>query len=150
MTIEELQEQLLQQQEANAKLQAEHKALEEKNKKLLEDNARLTDYNNKLFMRITEPVEDKPAEKELTVEEKEAQQINDILKLMKDRENKFSHTQEKDIHERNPKYLEESYNAACSLVDKYNWYEVKCVKEDKIRTIEDIHEEIYQEIKKYI
>lgn len=85
MTIEELQEQLLQQQEANAKLQAEHKALEEKNKKLLADNARLTDYNNKLFMRITEPVVDKPAEKELTAEEKEAQQINDILKLMEDR-----------------------------------------------------------------
>lgn len=85
MTIEELQEQLLQQQEANAKLQAEHKALEETNKKLLADNARLTDYNNKLFMRITEPVKEEPAEKELTAEEKEAQQINDILKLMEDR-----------------------------------------------------------------
>ena len=85
MTIEELQEQLLQQQEANAKLQAEHKALEETNKKLLADNARLTDYNNKLFMRITEPVKEEPAEKELPAEEKEAQQISDILKLMEDR-----------------------------------------------------------------
>ena len=84
-SIEELQEQLLLQQEANAKLQAEQKALKDANEKLLADNARLTDYNNKLFMRITEPVEDKPAEKELTAEEKEAQQIDEILKLMKDR-----------------------------------------------------------------
>ena len=61
------------------------KALKDANEKLLADNARLTDYNNKLFMRITEPVEDKPAEKELTAEEKEAQQIDEILKLMKDR-----------------------------------------------------------------
>ena len=71
------------------------------------------------------------------------------LKLMKDRENKFSHTQEKDIHERNPKYLEESYNAACSLVGKYDWNEIKCVDENKkLKTIDEIHEEIYKVVKK--
>ena len=71
------------------------------------------------------------------------------LKLMKDRENKFSHTQEKDIHERNPKYLEESYNAACSLVGKYDWNEIKCVDENKkLKTIDEIHEEISKVVKK--
>ena len=70
----------------------------------------------------------------------------DAEMLMKDRANKFSHETTKDIHERNPKHIEESYNAACSLIDKYNWYEVKCVKDGKIRTIEDIHEEIYNEV----
>lgn len=71
------------------------------------------------------------------------------LQLMKNRENKFSHTQEKDIHERNPKYLEESYNAACSLVEKYNWNEIKCVDENKkLKTIDEIHEEIYEVVKK--
>lgn len=71
------------------------------------------------------------------------------LKLMKNRENKFSHTQEKDIHERNPKYLEESYNAACSLVEKYDWNEIKCVDENKkLKTIDEIHEEIYKVVKK--
>ena len=71
------------------------------------------------------------------------------LKLMKDRENKFSHTQEKDIHERNPKYLEESYNAACSLVGKYDWNEIKCVDDNKkLKTIDEIHEEIYKVVKK--
>ena len=71
------------------------------------------------------------------------------IELMKDRENKFSHTQEKDIHERNPKYLEESYNAACSLVGKYDWNEIKCVDENKkLKTIDEIHEEIYKVVKK--
>lgn len=70
--------------------------------------------------------------------------------LMKNRENKFTHEAKKDIHESDKNHLIDAYNAACDLVDKYNWYEVKCVKENKIRTIEDIHEEIYNEIKKYI
>ena len=70
--------------------------------------------------------------------------------LMKNRENKFTHEAKKDIHESDKSHLIDAYNAACDLVDKYNWYEVKCVKENKIRTIEDIHEEIYNEIKKYI
>ena len=72
------------------------------------------------------------------------------MKLMENRENKFTHQQAKDIHERDKNHIIDAYNAACDLVEKYNWYEVKCVKEDKIRTIEDIHEEIYGEIIKYI
>ena len=70
--------------------------------------------------------------------------------LMKNRENKFSHTQVKDIHEKNIKHLEDSYKAACSVAKKYGWYEIKCVKDNEIRTIEDIHSEIYDEIKKEI
>lgn len=72
------------------------------------------------------------------------------IKLMEKRENKFTHEKEKDIHERDKQHLLDSYNAACELVQKYDWYEVKCVKNNKIRSIDDIHEEIYQEIKKYI
>ena len=72
------------------------------------------------------------------------------FKLMENRKNKFTHEDKKDIHERDKNHIIDSYNAACSLVDKYNWYEVKCVKENKLRTIEDIHEEIYNEIKKNI
>ena len=75
-----------------------------------------------------------------------------VEELIKNRENKFTHNDKKDIHERDAKHIEESYNAACSLVGKYNWNEVKCVKDDEIRTREDIHNEIYnivyQEIQK--
>lgn len=72
------------------------------------------------------------------------------IKLIKDRENKFTHQAQKDIHERDKNHLLNSYNAACSLVETYDWHEVKCVKNDEIRTIDDIHEEIYNEVKKYI
>lgn len=70
--------------------------------------------------------------------------------LMKNRENKFTHESKKDIHESDKSHLIDAYNAACDLVDKYDWYEVKCVKNGQIRTIDDIHEEIYNEIKRYI
>ena len=72
------------------------------------------------------------------------------LKLMENRENKFTHQAQKDIHERDSQHIIDSYNAACDLVEQYNWYEVKCVKDEQIRTIEDIHEEIFNEIKKHI
>jgi dTMP kinase len=76
--------------------------------------------------------------------------IEKTVELMKNRENKFSHNSQKDIHERNKEHLKESYNAACSVAKKYNWNEIKCVKDDKIRTIEDIHEEIYNVVKDHI
>ena len=66
-----------------------------------------------------------------------------VEELIKNRENKFTHNDKKDIHERDSKHLEEAYSAACSLVDKYNWNEIKCVKNEEIRTREDIHKEIY-------
>lgn len=72
------------------------------------------------------------------------------IKLIENRENKITHEQQKDIHERDANHLKDAYEAACSLVDKYDWYEVKCVKDGNIRSIEDIHEEIYNEIIKYL
>lgn len=72
------------------------------------------------------------------------------IKLMENRENKFTHEQTKDIHESDSSHLQDSYNAACSLVNQYEWYEVKCVNNGEIRTIEDIHEEIYAEVKKFL
>ena len=69
------------------------------------------------------------------------------LKLMENRKNKITKEEKKDIHERNQEHMKDAYNEACKLSKKYNWKEIKCVKEGKIRTIEDIHEEIYQEIK---
>lgn len=87
MTIEELQEQLLQEQEQRQKLQADYDNLKAKNEELVANNARLTDYNNKLFMRVTEPVQEQQKQKELTGEELEAQEIDTIRKIMKDRRN---------------------------------------------------------------
>lgn len=55
-----------------------------------------------------------------------------------------------DIHEASKDHLKDAYERACYLVGKYNyWQEVKCAPNNKdIRTIDDIHEEIYNLIKK--
>ena len=68
------------------------------------------------------------------------------LELIANRENKFTHDTQKDIHERDKNHIIDSYNAAIDVAKKYNWYTVKCVRNDEIRSIEDIHEEIYEEI----
>lgn len=71
-------------------------------------------------------------------------------KLMKNRANKITHEEKKDIHERNKSHLQDAYNEACKLVKKYNWAEIKCVEHEKIKTIEEIHEEVFNIVKKYI
>ena len=87
MTIEDLQEQLLQEQEQRQKLQADYDNLKTKNEELVANNAKLTEYNNKLFMRVTEPVQEQQQQKDLTGEELEAQEIDTIRKIMKERRN---------------------------------------------------------------
>ena len=87
MTIEELQEQLLQEQEQRQKLQADYDNLKTKNEELVATNAKLTEYNNKLFMRVTEPVQEQQQQKDLTGEELEAQEIDTIRNIMKERRN---------------------------------------------------------------
>ena len=76
--------------------------------------------------------------------------IENAVDLIKNRENKFTHQDKKDIHERDINHLKDAYEAACDVSKKYNWYEIKCVKNNEIRTIEDIHQEIYNEVKKHI
>lgn len=72
------------------------------------------------------------------------------IKLMKNRKNKFTNEEKKDIHERNLEHLKDAYNEALKVSKKYNWYEIKCIKDNRIRTIDDIHEEIFKEIKKFL
>ncbi|MCI8760887.1 MAG: deoxynucleoside kinase [Clostridia bacterium] len=73
--------------------------------------------------------------------------VEKSLQLIKNRENKFTHDTNKDIHESDKNHLIDAYHAACEVAKDYNWYEIECVKNDEIRTIQDIHEEIYKEIK---
>ena len=72
------------------------------------------------------------------------------FKLMENRENKFTHQNQKDIHERDENHIVDSYNAACEVANKYNWEKIECVKDDIIRTIEEIHEDIFKRIKNII
>lgn len=70
--------------------------------------------------------------------------------LITDRKNKFSGEEKKDIHEKNFQHLLETYNTACRISEKYNWHTVNCIKEDEIRTIDEIHKEIYEKVIKIL
>ena len=69
------------------------------------------------------------------------------LELMRERENKITGGNEKDIHEANSSYLFECYNNALYVSKKYKWTEVNCILGSNLRSIEDIHEEIYKKVK---
>ena len=62
--------------------------------------------------------------------------------LMAGRANKINNSDVKDIHESNEAYLYQSYNNACFVAEKYKWTRINCVKDDKVRSIEDIAAEI--------
>ena len=70
-------------------------------------------------------------------------------KLMEERNNKFTGTETKDIHERNFEYMNNSYNNAKSVAEKYSWKKITCIKDNNIRSIEEIAEEIYDRTKIY-
>jgi len=53
----------------------------------------------------------------------------------------------KDIHENNIKHLEDSYKAALYASDKYGWNRVDCVRDEALRSIEDIHGEVCDIVK---
>jgi dTMP kinase len=67
-------------------------------------------------------------------------------KLMADRKNKITGESKKDIHESDIGYLTRSYNNSLYIADKYNWKKISCVKNHNLRSIDDIHEEIYNSI----
>lgn len=67
--------------------------------------------------------------------------------LMAERKNKITGESKKDIHENNVAYLEKSYKNACEISEKYNWLEVKCVENKKLKTINDISDEVFTLVK---
>ena len=68
-------------------------------------------------------------------------------KLMENRKNKITGEDKKDIHESDVDYLTKSYNNSLYIADKYNWKKINCVENETLRSIEDIHEEIYKIVK---
>ncbi|MDP4125383.1 MAG: deoxynucleoside kinase [Bacillota bacterium] len=70
-------------------------------------------------------------------------------KLINERPNKLGE-KEKDIHERNYEYLVHSYNNACEIGALYGWSSVNCVQEDQLRSIEEIHADVYKLVKDLI
>ena len=73
--------------------------------------------------------------------------VENARQLMKDRANKINNSSVKDIHESNEDYLKKSYENACFVAGKYGWKRIQCAIDGKVRTIEDISEEIYEAVK---
>ena len=48
-----------------------------------------------------------------------------------------------DEHEKSPEHLKNAERTYLELSELYNWSKIECVKNNKLRTIEDINDEIY-------
>ena len=53
-----------------------------------------------------------------------------------------------DEHEKSPEHLKNSEIAYVELSELYHWHHINCIKDKKMRTIEDINEELMKEINK--
>ncbi|MHB8124815.1 MAG: dTMP kinase [Desulfitobacteriaceae bacterium] len=71
------------------------------------------------------------------------------IKLINDRSNKFGE-KNKDIHEGNSEFLVNSYNNSLEIALKYSWIKISCIENDKIRSINQIHEDIYDVVERII
>lgn len=67
--------------------------------------------------------------------------------LIKNRANKFTGGEKKDIHESSKGFMEHSYANCIEASDKYGWNRVKCINGNNVKSIEEIHDEIYQILK---
>ncbi len=67
-------------------------------------------------------------------------------RLMENRSNKMNGEQDKDIHEKDPVFLQKSHASSCLVAEKYGWIRVSCLDSGELREIDDIHEEIYSRV----
>lgn len=72
------------------------------------------------------------------------------VRLMAERKNKITGEEKKDIHERDKEYLKESHANACKIANIYNWKEIKCSDGERIKTIEEIGEEVFSLVEKVV
>lgn len=68
--------------------------------------------------------------------------------LMRGRENKAGGS--KDIHEQNAQYLAQCYANACQIAVTFGWQQIDCTEHGQVKSIEQIHTEIYQAVSKII
>lgn len=49
-----------------------------------------------------------------------------------------------DEHEKSPEHLKKAEDAYIELSELYNWDKIECIKNNKLRSIEDINDEVYK------
>lgn len=65
------------------------------------------------------------------------------MEMTKERKNKITGEEEKDIHEGDYHHLRTSYENAHYVAEKYGWSKISCVKGQVLRSKEDIFNDLY-------
>ncbi|MFP4661625.1 MAG: dTMP kinase [Halanaerobiales bacterium] len=55
-----------------------------------------------------------------------------------------------DIHEKDIEYLHSTYDNALSIAEKYQWSIVNCVENERVKSREKIHQEVYNQTNKIL
>jgi len=69
------------------------------------------------------------------------------IRLMETRKNKMDGRAAKDIHENSRTYLERAYANACEVAKLYGWKEIRCLRNNQLKSIEEIGNEILNFVK---
>ena len=72
------------------------------------------------------------------------------LKLMEDRNNKFTGEAEKDIHENDTEHIRDAYHNAKQIAKDYGWCQVPCTENDRIKSVDEIHKLVVDQVKKLL
>lgn len=59
-------------------------------------------------------------------------------------------SRKKDIHERDTNYLHHCHRAYNEVAEKYGWVKISCAQQGNLRTVQDIHEDVYQAVKEIL
>ena len=59
-------------------------------------------------------------------------------------------SRKKDIHEKDTSYLHHCHRAYNEVAEKYGWVKISCVQQGNLRTVQDIHEDVYQAVKEIL
>lgn len=70
--------------------------------------------------------------------------------LVSGRKNKITGDEKQDIHEKDASHIKESYMSSFHVIEKYNWVRINCIKDGKLRSIEDINQEIFDKVNELI
>lgn len=71
-------------------------------------------------------------------------------KLRQGRLNKMTGGETQDIHESDEAYLIQCYNNGVELATRQGWTRISCDENQKMRSIESIHEEIYSNVLEFL
>lgn len=72
--------------------------------------------------------------------------IEYTIKLRKERLNKITGKEKQDIHESDISHLINASKAGIMAAEILGWKVIECIKDEKMRTVEDISEEIWQTV----